>query len=230
MFTKASNYVSILLIAALPGLPLIEDALGFESGNGWNTGDRPAVVNGTDDWLPGFPTGEIYCSEGEIDLSNPLVPVCPAGATLEIRDGTAFSVMHAQDPRLAGLLTFTFNGSFNADDFTGPAWGTWMLAVDVCEGAWDGTWTGLRTFVPGQLNPLDAFIPPPGFGGVWISKLDLRGHGAGECLDRLGMKGVEIITTLTPMPVPFEMILPCDIVGCMPEGVTTAKILGPWHP
>jgi hypothetical protein len=132
--------------------------------------------------------------------------------------------------RLAGLLTYTLNASFSAVDFTGPAWGTWTLETDTCEGTWEGTWSGHRSFVAGQSNPMDAFLPPPGFGGVWISTLELRGRGDGECLDGLGMKGVDIATTLTPMPVAYEMILTCDVVGCLPEGVSSARVLGPWRP
>lgn len=230
MLAKISKFFSAPLIIVLLGLPLTQDALASDEDNGWRMGSRMAVVNATDDWLPGIPTGDLYCSEGDIDLSNPLVPRCPPGTTLEVRNVTALGLMHADDPRLAGLLSFVVNGSLDASDFSGPVWGTFVLAVDACEGVWEGTWDGLRTFVPGQPNPIDTLIPPPGFGGVWIGKLDLRGTGAGECIDRLGMKAVEIVTTLTPMPVPYEMILPCHILGCLPEGVSSAKILGPWHP
>jgi antitoxin ParD1/3/4 len=44
---------------------------------------------------------------------------------------------------------------------------------------------------------------PPGFGGVWISKFDLRGRAEGDCINRLRMKGIEIITTLTPVLFSF---------------------------
>ena len=227
MFAKTSDFLFTILIIVMLGLLQTQNALASDMNSGWNMG---AAVNATDDWLPGTPIGEMYCSEGAIDLSNPLVPLCPPGTTLEIRNVAALGLMHADEPRLAGLLSFTVNGSLNATDFSGPVWGTFMLAVDTCKGAWKGTWDGLRTFVPGQLNPFDALIPPPGFGGVWIGKLDMRGTGSGECIDRLRMKAIEIVTTLTPMPVPYEMILPCDVLGCLPEGVSTAKIFGPWHP
>ncbi len=227
MFAKISTIFSYLLVTTVSILLLTQVASGSELGQNWTMGNRTVAVNGTDDWIPGPPTGEVYCSEGDIDMTNPLMPLCPPGTMLQIREGVSMSRMSSDDPRLAGMLIYTFNGSFDAGYFTGPAWGTWMLEVDACDGVWEGTWTGDRTFVPGQLNPVDAFFPP-GFGGVWISKIQLRGHAQGECVDRLRMKGVEIITTLTPMPVPYELFLPCDLVGCLPEGVSTAKVLGPF--
>jgi hypothetical protein len=43
------------------------------------------------------------------------------------------------------------------------------------------------------------------------------------------MTGTELITTLTPMPVAYEMIPGfCDL-GCLPEGVITGKIYPAWR-
>lgn len=227
MFARIPNVLPVLLVTAVTGLLLTQVATGSENGHGYAKGNGLIEVNATDDLLPGPPTGEFYCSEGLIDMANPMMPVCPEGATLEIRNGTGMSRMYSDDPRMSGLLTYVSNASFDAD-FTGPVWGSWMLEVEACDGVWEGTWSGERTFVPGQWNPVDAFLPA-GFGGVWISKFELRGQAEGDCIDRLRMKGIEIITTLTPMPVPYEVLGPlCEPFGCLPEGVSTAKILGRW--
>ncbi len=230
MFERTSKCFPILLLAVLTTALSIQGALGSDKSPEWKPGSHNNVVNATDDWLPGLPTGEIFCSEGIIDLTNPLVPVCPPGSTIEFRNVAGYSIQHADEPLLAGLMTYVSNGSLGAFDFAGPVWGTWTLETEACDGSWEGTWSGYRSFVPGQSNPMDSFLPPPGFGGVWIGSLDLRGSGDGECLERLHVKGVEIITTLTPMPIPYEMILPCDLVGCLPEGVSSARVLGPWRP
>jgi len=230
MFARISTVLPVLLVTAVTGLLLAQIAAGSENGPEWIWGNGLKEVNATDDLLPGPPSGEVYCSEGVIDMTNPLMPICPEDATIEVRGVTGMSRMYSDDPRVSGLLTYVSNASFDADYFTGPVWGTWMLEVEACDGVWEGSWSGDRTFAPGQLNPVDAFLPQ-GFGGVWISKFDLRGHAEGGCVDRLGMKGIEIITTLTPMPVPYEVLNVlvgplCEPAGCLPEGVSTSKILG----
>ena len=225
MFARISSVLPLLLVTVVTGLLLTQVATGSENGDGWRRGNGFMEVNATDDLMPVPPTGEVYCSEGEINPTNPLMPTCPAGASLEVRNATGMSRMYADDPRMSGLLTYVSNASFETDYFTGPVWGSWRLEVEACDGVWEGKWSGERTFVPGQFNPVDAFFPP-GFGGVWISKFELRGHAEGDCNDRLRMKGIEIITTLTPMPVPYEVLGPLCAAGCLPEGVSTAKILG----
>jgi hypothetical protein len=229
MFARISTVLPVLLVTAVTGLLLTQVATGSENGHGWTRGNGFIEVNATDDLLPGPPTGEVYCSQGDIDMTNPLMPVCPEGASLEVRNVAGMSRMYSDDPRMSGLLTYVSNASFDAGYFTGPVWGSWQLEVEACDGFWEGTWSGDRTFVPGQWNPVDAFFPP-GFGGVWISKVELRGQAEGACIDRLRMKGIEIIITLTPMPVPYEVLGPlCAAAGCLPEGVITSKILGPWQ-
>ena len=226
MFARISSVLPVLLVTAVTGLLLTQVATGSENGDKWRWGNRFIEVNATDDLMPVDPTGEVYCSEGDIVWPNPLMPVCPAGASLEVRNATGMSRMYADDPRMSGLLTYVSNASFDTDYFTGPVWGSWRLEVEACDGVWEGKWNGHRTFVPGQFNPVDTFFPP-GFGGVWISKFELRGHAEGDCIDRLRMKGIEIITTLTPMPVPYEVLGLCA-AGCLPEGVSTAKVFRRW--
>ena len=229
MFARISTVLPVLLVTAVTGLLLTQVAAAAENGLEWKRAYGSIEVNATDDLLPGPPTGDVYCSEGLIDMKNPMMPVCPEGATLEVRNATGMSRMYSNDPRMSGWLTYVSNASFDADYFTGPVWGSWMLEVDACDGVWEGTWSGERTFVPGQPNPMDAFLPR-GFGGVWISKFDLSGRAEGDCIKRLRMKGIEIITTLTPMPVPSEVLGPlCEPAGCLPEGVSTSKVYGRLH-
>ncbi len=227
MRTQLSKALTIVLTVIISGPLIAEDWSTDEFGRNWLGNRHVQQVFGTDDWLPSPPSGDLYCSEGVLDMTNPLLPLCPPGTTLEVRNATAFSRMHANDPRVAGQLTFVFSGSFDSASFSGPAWGTWKLESDGCDGTWEGTFAGQRSFVPGQANPLDPFFPP-GFGGVWISNLDLRGKSTGDC-GGLRMKGVEIITTLTPLPLAYEMLLPCDQIGCLPEGVTAGRIFRRWR-
>jgi hypothetical protein len=41
------------------------------------------------------------------------------------------------------------------------------------------------------------------------------------------MKGTEIATTYTPIPLPYEMFLPCGSTVCSAEGVITGEIKEP---
>jgi hypothetical protein len=134
-----------------------------------------------------------------------------------VRDATAESLVFADDPRFTGILTYTLNYNFDAD-FTGSAWGTWSLEVSACEGVWEGVWNSKRTLLPDLPGPLGM--------GVWIGKMQLIGHGRGACVDGLQMKGSEIATTYTPIPLPYEMIGFCGST-CVPEGTLTGEILEP---
>ena len=216
MFTKLTAVFPFLLVTALLCTLPAQAASGSEQNQGWWPEGPINHVTGTDDWLPGVPDGALYCSEGVLDMTNPAVPSCPPGATLELREVTAQARMFGDDPRLVGLLSFSVNGSLDALYFSGPVWGSWTLDVDGCDGSWEGTFHGERSFVPDQPGPLGA--------GMWIGALKLRGTGSGECVDRLRMIGTELITTLTPMPIAYEMIPGLCEFGCLPEGVTTGRI------
>jgi hypothetical protein len=212
------------LIATLfAGLVLSMSATGSSFPGGQGSGSLFTGVTGLDDWLPGPPSGVIRCQEGDF-TGDPLQPCTVAGSGLQIRDAEAQSFMTSTDDRLAGLLTYIFNANFDGS-YTGPAWGVWTLEVFACDGAWEGTWTGRRTFVPGP-NPLDAFLPPPGIGGVWISELKSIGHGTG-CLEGLKVKSDELATTFTPIPIAYEMIPGLCDFGCPPEGIIEGRILEP---
>jgi len=220
MNSKLTAVFAYLLVTALMCTMPAQAASKSEQNQGWLSRHYISNVNGTDDWLPGVPDGILYCSEGDLDISNPVVPVCPPGTTVEMRDVTAQARMYGDDPRLVGLLSFSVNGSLDSLMFSGPVWGTWTLQVESCDGSWEGTFYGERSYVPDQPGPLGT--------GVWIGALKLRGSGSGGCVDRLKMIGTELITTLTPMPVAYEMIPGfCDF-GCLPEGVTTGRIYPRW--
>ena len=220
MFTKLTAVFPCLLVTSLLCTLPAQAASGPEKNHWWP--ESPiSNVTGTDDWLPGAPDGLLYCSEGELEMTNPVMPFCPPGTTLELRDVTSQAQMFGDDPRLVGMLSFSVNGSLDAVMFSGPVWGTWTLEVESCDGSWEGTFYGERSYVPDQPGPLGA--------GMWIGALKLRGTGSGGCVDKLRMSGTELITTLTPMPVAYEMIPGfCDL-GCLPEGVTTGKIYPSWR-
>lgn len=219
MFTKLTAVFPFLLVTALLCTLPAQAASGSEQNQGWWPEGPITHVTGTDDWLPGVPNGVLYCSEGELDMSDPVAPACPPGTTLELREVTAQARMYGDDPRLVGMLSFSVDGSLDALFFSGPVWGSWTLDVDNCDGSWEGTFHGERSFVPDQQGPLGA--------GMWIGALKLRGIGSGECVDRLRMSGTELITTLTPMPIAYEMIPGLCESGCLPEGVTTGRIYPP---
>lgn len=214
-----------LFATLLAGLVLSTSAIGSPFPGGEGSGSRFTEVTGLDDWLPGPPTGTVRCHEGDF-TGDPLQPCTVAGSGIQIRDAVAYSIMTSTDDRLTGLLTYVFNTNFDGA-FTGPAWGTWTLESVACDGGWEGTWTGRRTFVPGP-NPLDAFLPPPGIGGIWISELKSVGHGTG-CLEGLQLKSTELATTLTPIPIAYEMIPGLCDFGCPPEGIAEGRILEPGH-
>lgn len=220
MLIRLTTVFTFLLVTALLCTLPAQAASKSEQNEGWWPKSRISNVTGTDDWLPGVPDGMVYCSEGELDMTNPLMPVCPPGATLELREVTAQARMFGDDPRMVGMLSFSVNGSLDSLLFSGPVWGTWTLDVEGCDGSWEGTFHGDRSFVPDQPGPLGM--------GMWIGALKLRGIGSGECVDRLRMSGTEIITTLTPMPIAYEMLGDLCAYGCLPEGVTTSKIYPRW--
>lgn len=171
----------------------------------------------TDEWLAGGDLGQIACLEGEFS-GDPFQP-CPPGVGIRIRGSSSLSQVFADDPRLAGLLTYTFNADFGPD-FAGPVWGTWTLETDACDGIWEGRWNGHRAFVPGQTTP---FGP-----GVWIGNFRITAQGHGDCIDRLSLVADEVATTLTTFPVAYEMLLPCDAMVCLPEGAFSGWIKNPW--
>ena len=82
MFARISSVLPVLLVTAVTGLLLTQVATGFENGHGWKRGNRIIEVNATDDLMPVLPTGEVYCSEGEIDPTNPMMSRATTRPTL----------------------------------------------------------------------------------------------------------------------------------------------------
>ena len=222
MFERIPRFSPFLLTIAAACLLQTQLASGSETERAWMPRARAVQFSATDDWLPGGDFGQITCPQGEF-TGDPFQP-CPPGTDIHIRDSWAQSQMFADDPRLAGLALYTFNANFGPD-FTGKVWGTFTLEVEACEGVWEGVWRGQRTFVPGQPNPFPG-VPL----GVWLGAIQITAHGHGDCVDGLRFTATEIITTLTPFPAAYEMFLPCNDFGCLPEGVLTGKLIKPgWH-
>lgn len=196
---------------------LPQTVIASEADLDWIPGMRSVQFSATDEWLPGGEFGQIVCQDGEF-TGNPFQP-CPLGSAIQIRGSVGQSQVFSDDERLTGILTQTFNANFGPD-FTGTAWGTWTLEVDACNGVWEGSWSGQRSLVPGQPGPLGP--------GIWIGDIDITAYGRGACIDRLWLKANELITTLTPFPMAYELFLPCaDTQLCLPEGTFTGKILEP---
>lgn len=187
-----------------------------KKGHGKGKGALKSEFVATDDWFLGGDLGQIHCPGGEF-TGNPFQP-CPPGTNIHVRDSIGQSQAISDDPRVTGILTYTFNGNFD-ESFTGPVWGTWTLEVAACNGIWEGIWNGKRTLLPG--------LPGPAGMGTWIGVIRLTGHGYGGCVDGLRFRATEIITTYSPFPVAYEMILPCGDPMCPPEGVLTGRILEP---
>ena len=183
-------------------------------------GVERTVVTGWDDW-PGVPPiseGTLKCPGGEIEMIDPVTPYCAATGRIHFRDVILWSCVTADDPRASGVLKFTINGNLDSD-YTGPVWGKWSLVPSpVCDPVklvepqsfWEGSWQGQR------------FYRCDVEGCRWIGDLELRGKGRGGDIDGLHMKGTEIVTTYTPLPVPWEFIPGFPVTG--PEGVLEATI------
>ena len=220
MFRRLSTISLFLMMFAAACLLQNQVALGSQSGSEKNHGVKKGALKtdfiATDDWFLGGDLGQILCP-GEEFTGNPFQP-CPPGTNIHVRDSIGMSQASSDDPRVTGILTYYFNGNFDTY-FTGPVWGTWTLEVAACNGVWEGIWNGQRTLLPGQPGPVGM--------GTWIGTLQLTGHGHGECVDGLQFSATEIITTFTPFPVAYEMVLPCGDITCLPEGVMTGVILEP---
>jgi len=225
MINRLSTATLALLVTLLVGMAFSADISAKKPGDA-GKGSQFIEVTGFDNWLDTPPSGTISCQKGTF-TENPLQPCSEDDSRLSIRAATAQSEVSSSDDRLAGLMSTVFNANFDASS-SGPVWGTWSLEVTSCVGTWEGNWSGKRTFVPGE-NPLDDSLPPPGIGGIWVGELKIIGHGNG-CVEGLQFKASEIITTLTPLPIAYEMIPGLCDLGCPPEGVVQGEILEPgWH-
>ena len=173
-----------------------------------------------DDWpaAPPLSEGTMKCPGGEIVMQNPVTPVCAATGRVHLRDMALWACYDSTDPRLSGVGMATVNANLEAD-YTGPVWGTWMIVpslgcdpIDLIDppAYWKGSWQGQRTWycADGQC--------------AWIGDLKLVGKGYGGDIDGIHFTGDELITTYTPLPVPWEFIPGFPATG--PEGIITATI------
>jgi hypothetical protein len=173
-----------------------------------------------DDW-PGAPPlseGTMNCPGGEIEFINPVTPFCATTGRIHFREMAWWACYTSDDPRLSGVGMATASGNLDAD-YTGPVWGTWTIVpspdcdpLDLIDPPvfWEGTWQGQRS----QYCADDQC--------VWIGDLKLVGKGYGGNIDGIHLKGTELITTYTPLPVPWEFIPGFPLTG--PEGIITATI------
>mgnify|MGYP002067294185 CR=1 FL=1 len=109
-------------------------------------------------------------------------------------------------------------------DYTGPVSGTWMIVPGPCHmGAlddpytfWAGTYTGKREVVPDFDNPSNPLHVK------WITTLKFVGIGMGDLAGQK-IKATEVITTFSPVPVPWELVpfVPAD----GPEGEVDITII-----
>ncbi len=190
--------------------------------------DKPADKGGNltkvvieDDWPAADPLekGTMNCPGGEIEFINPVTPICATTGRIHFRDMAWWACYTSKDPRLSGVGKATASGNFDAN-YTGPVWGTWTIVpspdcklLDLTNHPtmfWEGTWQGQRSRVCS------------GVGCLWIGDLKLVGKGYGGIIDGLHFKGNEVITTYTPLPVPWEYIPNFPLDG--PEGIITATI------
>ena len=158
------------------------------------------------------------CPGGDIVMLNPVTPICATTGRVHLRDMALWACYASADPRLSGVGKATVNGNLNAD-YTGPVWGTWMIVpspgcdpIDLIDPPvyWKGTWQGQRLQYCADGSC------------VWIGDLNLVGKGIGGDIDGIHFKGTEVITTFTPLPVPWEFIPGLPETG--PEGIITGTI------
>ena len=84
---------------------------------------------------------EFSGNEYIVDLIYPGDVTVPGGKFHNFHGrGRIWELYHdTTDPRVTGTVIVHSNGNFNAD-FEGPAWGTFYLESDECDGAWNARW------------------------------------------------------------------------------------------
>ena len=127
--------------------------------------------------------GTVMCPGFE-PTGDPLQP-CPPGSRTHTRGLTIISRVEASDPRVSGNMTIEINSNLDADS-TGPAWGTFSLALDA-GGTWDGTYQGRRVKE----------------GDHWVVPLHVSGQGTGGAIDGMQMMCVDRIVEFTPLGIPY---------------------------
>jgi hypothetical protein len=162
------------------------------------------------------------CPGGELEMVDPVTPFCAASGQVHLRDLTFWTCFTSADPRMNGVGMFTINGNFDSA-YTGPVWGKWTTVpsqrcdpTDLIDPSvyWEGTWQGQRS---------QYFDSVSGF-PFWIGDLNVVGKGHGGNIDGLHLKGTELATTFTPLPVPWEFLPPSLGLPVGPEGILTGTI------
>lgn len=181
-----------------------------------------------DDW-PGLDAilseGSTTCVGGDMQFDQWGTPYCPTG-DIRIRHSVLYGCLASEDdPRANGVGAFVVNGNLDSS-YSGPVWGKLIVVPsDGCDPLdliypteyWKGVWWGRRSL---QIDP-ECKVPPDCMKWIGDVKVFSRGHG-GE-IRGLRMTGTEIITTFTPVPVPWELI-PIPGFPTGPEGILTATI------
>ena len=169
------------------------------------TGRTEVVIN--DDWPADglLSEGSITCIGGDIEWINPVTPYCATGQ-IRLRDVVLYACLQSEDPRVNGVAAYVVNADFDFS-YGGPVWGPF-------------------TIVPSSdCNPLDLIYPTEYWKGFWWGERSQDCSG-GDCRwlgDLKVVNGVEIVTTFTPMPVPWELI-PIPGFPAGPEGIVNATI------
>lgn len=169
----------------------------------WPTfGENPNIV---------YP-GEFFCTGGgdPVDLF-----VCEGGKGIHIRGTEMISYIVnpvPYDARLEGMAWFDLAANWDSD-YTGPVIGSWRIyptayAADPSS-FWEGTYTAKREVVPDLDNPFNPYH------AKWVTTIKYDGYGFGA-LDGQKIKATEVITTYTPVPVPWELVPYVTETG--PEG------------
>ena len=167
--------------------------------------------------------GEFFCTGGGEPSG---LFTCEGGNGIHIRNTEMISCTvepMTNDARLEGIVWFDIAANWDLD-YTGPVSGTWMIVPGPCHmGAlddpytfWAGTYTGKREVVPDSDNPYNPLKMK------WITTLKLVGNGMGDLVGQK-IKATEVITTFSPVPVPWELVpfVPAD----GPEGEVDITII-----
>ena len=162
--------------------------------------------------------GEFFCTAGGSPTG---LFTCEDGNGIHVRGTQMVSCLVNSvpyDPRVEGTVWFDFAANWDSE-YTGPVSGNWRIVTGGCDvmllfdpypqAYWEGTYTGKRKLVP------DAFPP------TWVTTLKLVGYGAGDLAGQK-MKATEVITTFSPLPMPWEL-LGLDPAG--PEGEAEITII-----
>ena len=210
--------IIVISVLILPGTALADDKRGDSL--------RTEVMM-IDDWpadaLMGM--GSIKCPGGEIEWLDEVTPVCSPSGRIHMRKMTSYTCYEsytasgAPEPRLTGVGAFDINGNLD-EEYTGPVWGSFLIVpstecnpadLDDPEIFWKGIWQGRRTVTCNETVC------------TWVGNLKIVGKGHGGDIDGKHVKGGEVVTTFTPLPVSWELIPDFPVGG--PEGIVTGVIM-----